>query len=128
MACKNRRRSSGDGLERALDDPGTSGNGASSQGQKDRLDSWKKIASYLKRDTSTVQRWERREAMPVHRHLHDKLGSVFAYRSEIDQWWAGRAARLTHEPIVGRESAAKSIANDVAGSTVPTSPAPAGGG
>ena len=92
-----------------------------------RLDSWKKIARYLKRDVSTVQRWERREAMPVHRHLHDKLGSVYAYRSEIDQWWAGRAARLTHEPIVGRESAAKSIANDVAGSTVPTSPAPAGG-
>jgi hypothetical protein len=46
--------------------------------QEDRLDSWKKIASYLKRDVSTVQRWERREGMPVHRHLHDKLGSVFA--------------------------------------------------
>jgi len=45
----------------------------------DRLDSWKKIASYLKRDVSTVQRWERREAMPVHRHLHDKLGSVLHF-------------------------------------------------
>jgi hypothetical protein len=56
-----------------------------------RLDSWKKIASYLKRDVSTVQRWERREAMPVHRHVHDKLGSVYAYRAEIDQWWTGRA-------------------------------------
>jgi Tol biopolymer transport system component len=97
MACKNRGRSSGDGPERALDDPGTSGNGASSQGQKDRLDSWKKIASYLKRDVSTVQRWERREAMPVHRHLHDKLGSVFAYRSELDAWWDSRRTRLTQE-------------------------------
>ena len=41
-----------------------------------RLDSWKEIAAYLKRDVSTVQRWEKREGMPVHRHVHDKLGSV----------------------------------------------------
>jgi hypothetical protein len=40
-----------------------------------RLNSWKKIAVYLKRDITTVQRWEKREAMPVHRHLHDKMGS-----------------------------------------------------
>jgi Tol biopolymer transport system component len=73
-------------------------NGASAPGQPEgRLDSWKKIASYLKRDVSTVQRWERREAMPVHRHLHDKLGSVFAYRSELDSWWISRRARLAQE-------------------------------
>jgi len=36
----------------------------------------KKIAVDLKRDVTTVQRWERREGMPVHRHLHDKQGSV----------------------------------------------------
>ena len=41
---------------------------------EDRLDSWKEIAAYLDRDVTTVQRWERREGMPVHRHLHDKLG------------------------------------------------------
>ncbi|HTT41303.1 MAG TPA: hypothetical protein VMH32_26905 [Burkholderiales bacterium] len=70
-------------------------NGASTQSrQKDRLDSWKKIAVYLKRDVSTVQRWERREGMPVHRHLHDKLGSVFAFRSELDRWWQSRHTRL----------------------------------
>jgi hypothetical protein len=34
---------------------------------EDILDSWKDIAAYLKRDISTVQRWERREDMPVHR-------------------------------------------------------------
>jgi len=60
----------------------------------DRLDSWKKIASYLKRDVSTAQRWERREGMPVHRHLHDKLGSVFAYQSELDAWWQSRRSGL----------------------------------
>ena len=62
---------------------------------EDRLDSWKKIASYLKRDVTTVQRWERREAMPVHRHLHDKMGSVFAFRPELDEWWESRRRRLT---------------------------------
>ena len=34
----------------------------------DRLDSWKEIAAYLNRDVTTVQRWEKREGMPVHRH------------------------------------------------------------
>jgi Tol biopolymer transport system component len=62
-------------------------------GYADRLDSWKRIAAYLKRDVSTVQRWERREGMPVHRHLHDKQGSVFAFRSELDAWWRSRQSR-----------------------------------
>jgi Tol biopolymer transport system component len=81
-----------------LDDPQNSANGASNRGQQqDRLDSWKKIASFLKRDVSTVQRWERREAMPVHRHQHDKLGSVFAFRSELHAWWESRRMRLAQD-------------------------------
>jgi hypothetical protein len=78
-----------------LDDPQ---NRSSDAGQPDhRLDSWKKIASYLKRDVRTVQRWERREAMPVHRHLHDKQGSVFAFPSELDAWWESRRTLLAQE-------------------------------
>jgi len=81
-----------------LDDSPNKEGGASVHGQQEgRLDSWKKIASYLKRDVSTVQRWERREGMPVHRHLHDKLGSVFAFRSELDAWWESRRTHLTRE-------------------------------
>lgn len=57
---------------------------------EDRLDSWKEIASYLKRDVTTVQRWEKREGMPVHRHLHDKIGSVYALRAELDAWARSR--------------------------------------
>ena len=52
----------------------------------DRLDSWKEIATYLHRDVTTVQRWEKREGMPVHRHLHDRMGSVYASRAELDAW------------------------------------------
>jgi tetratricopeptide (TPR) repeat protein len=60
----------------------------------DRLDSWKDVAAYLQRDVSTVQRWEKREGMPVHRHVHEKQGTVYAFRSELDGWWRGRGVRL----------------------------------
>ena len=55
-----------------------------------RLDSWKAIAAHLNRDVSTVRRWEKREGLPVHRHLHHKLGSVYGFPSEIDGWWRSR--------------------------------------
>lgn len=55
-----------------------------------KLDSWKEIAAYLKRDITTVQRWEKREGMPVHRHLHDKRGSVYAFGTELDAWMQRR--------------------------------------
>src|ERR1700723_2556086 len=64
---------------------------------EDRLDSWKEIAAYLNRDVTTVQRWEKREAMPVHRHLHDRMGSVYASRSELDAWVRGRNLRGAQE-------------------------------
>ncbi len=60
---------------------------------EDRLDSWKEIAAYLDRDVTTVQRWEKREEMPVHRHVHDKMGSVYASRAELDAWARGRNIR-----------------------------------
>jgi Tol biopolymer transport system component len=69
-----------------------------SEGQpEDRLDSWKEIAAYLNRDVTTVQRWEKREAMPVHRHLHDRIGSVYASRAELDAWARSRNLRGAQE-------------------------------
>src|SRR6476660_5697683 len=64
------------------------------QRSEGRLDSWKEIAAYLQRDVTTVQRWEKREGMPVHRHLHDKAGSVYAYSSELDAWQKNRKPQL----------------------------------
>jgi tetratricopeptide (TPR) repeat protein len=90
--------------------------------EPDRLDSWKDVATYLKRDVSTVQRWERREGLPVHRHLPDKLGSVYAFRSELDVW--SRSRRLRHEQTNDRvmetevaSSSSGSPENGVASST-----------
>ena len=65
----------------------------------DRLDSWKEIAGYLKRDVTTVQRWEKREGMPVHRHVHDKIGSVYAFRSELNAWSLSRNLGLAAENV-----------------------------
>ena len=64
---------------------------------EDRLDSWKEIAEYLNRDVTTAQRWEKREGMPVHRHVHDKRGSVYAVGSELDAWLQSRKQRLGEE-------------------------------
>ena len=61
----------------------------------ERLDSWKEIAAYLKRDVTTVRRWEKREGLPVHRHLHEHRDSVYAYTAEIDRWADGRCNHLT---------------------------------
>lgn len=55
--------------------------------QATRLDSWKEIAAYFKRDVRTIQRWEATEGMPVHRHPHLQRNSVFAYPGELDRWW-----------------------------------------
>src|SRR5262245_45342581 len=70
---------------------------------EDRLDSWKEIASYLRRDVTTVQRWEKREGMPVHRHLHDKMGSVYAFRAELDAWVERRGpVTVSEAPVAER--------------------------
>jgi pentatricopeptide repeat protein len=58
------------------------------------LDSWKEIAAYLNRDVTTVQRWEKREGMPIHRHVHDKRGSVYALTEELDAWIQSRSSRV----------------------------------
>lgn len=65
--------------------------------ENDHLDSWKEIAAYLNREVRTLQRWEKLEALPVHRHRHDTLGSVYAYKSELDAW---RRQRQLH-PLPG---------------------------
>src|SRR5262245_1082099 len=56
----------------------------------ERLDSWKEIAAYLRRDVRTVQRWEKKEGLPVYRHQHEKLGSVYAFQTELTQCFTTR--------------------------------------
>src|SRR5258708_35254313 len=69
----------------------------------ERLDSWKEIAAYLKRDERTVRRWEK-EGLPVRRKVHKKQASVFAYKAEIEAWWNnGRQHLEQNEPDNSRK-------------------------
>jgi len=60
-----------------------------------RFDSWKEIASYLTSSVRTVQRWEKDERLPVHRHAHARQDTVYAYQDEIDAWRADRDRQVT---------------------------------
>jgi len=96
------------------------GDGGGGPDRTDRLDSWKEIAAYLARDVTTVQRWEKKEGLPIHRKIHDKLGSVYAYKAELDAWWQqgradraapgppGVAAETLNSPSIGAASRARS--------------------
>lgn len=53
---------------------------------EDRIDGWKSIAAYFGRDRTTVIRWARERALPVHRLPGGRVGTVYALRGELDRW------------------------------------------
>ncbi len=69
-----------------------SGSGQSSA--EGRLDSWKEIAVYLRREVRTVQRWEKSANLPVHRLQLEKQSAIYAYKSELDAWYNERRPNL----------------------------------
>ena len=97
-----------------MDDP-SPGPQESKGSSETKLDSWKEIAAYLNRDVTTVQRWEKREGMPVHRHVHDKRGSVYALGFELDAWLARRQATLQNEPPADRQGPAPQVLSSQSG-------------
>jgi TolB-like protein len=86
----------GNDLRAAADTP-------SAHGPSDRLESWKVIAAYLRRDVRTVQRWERNDGLPVHRLKRVHRSIPYAYRAELDAWWTSRSDR---SPLPAPETAA----------------------
>jgi TolB-like protein/tetratricopeptide (TPR) repeat protein len=75
-----------------------------------RLESWGEIAAYLRREIRTVQRWERSQGLPVRRLQIGKLGSVYAYRSELDKWYRERQPHAEN----GEEDAGKAPDAEIA--------------
>src|SRR5262249_1680494 len=72
-----------------------------------RLDSWKEIADYLKRDIRTAIRWEQERGMPVHRVPGGKRQAVFAFTDEIDAWLLSQEPQPSSEtaqrpPVIGK--------------------------
>jgi hypothetical protein len=72
------------------------------KGVSGQLNSWKEIAAYLGREPRTIQRWEKDEGLPVHRHLHSKRSSVYAFPQELDNWWRNRPT--LQAPSAGSET------------------------
>jgi TolB-like protein len=66
------------------------------------LDSWKEIASFFAKTTRTVQRWERTENLPVYRHVHEKCGTVYAFKSELLAWRDARSRNQDQSILRGR--------------------------
>ena len=52
-----------------------------------QLNGWKEIACYLRRSVRCVQRWEKKEGLPVYRHTHSYGASVYAIPADLDVWW-----------------------------------------
>lgn len=50
------------------------------------IESWKEIASYLKKSEKTCRRWENELGLPVHRLEDSPKARVFAHKEEIDRW------------------------------------------
>jgi hypothetical protein len=78
-----------------------------------RLDSWKDIAAYVGKDVRTVIRWEEK-GLPVHRVPGGK--SVFAYRSEIDDWMHGKSNQATLAEGVAEDSSSGIVSSSTSGS------------
>jgi TolB-like protein/Tfp pilus assembly protein PilF len=78
-----------------------------------RLESWGEIASYLRREIRTVQRWEKYQGLPVRRLQIGKLGSVYAFRSELDKWYRERQPSVENGEENGEHAENNGIAANV---------------
>ena len=50
------------------------------------LNSWKEIAEYMRMRVRTVQRYEAKLGLPIHRVTGRSRSAVFAFSEEIDRW------------------------------------------
>ncbi|MFI5117260.1 MAG: tetratricopeptide repeat protein [Terriglobales bacterium] len=86
---------------------GTSRAGSDLNGAKtlnQRLDSWKEIASFFRRDERTVKRWEKERGLPVHRLQDSATGRVYAYSDELLRWMK---SPVSAEPVASTVEAAE---------------------
>lgn len=52
----------------------------------ERLNGWKEIAAFFNRSVRAVQRWERELKLPVRRITTERGATVYALRSELQDW------------------------------------------
>jgi TolB-like protein/cytochrome c-type biogenesis protein CcmH/NrfG len=99
-------RNSKDGKGLAVSDtPSAPGQLPDPDSNERRLESWGEIATYLRRDIRTVQRWESLHGLPVRRLRIGKQGQVFAYPSELDAWVRKRQPTAEDDVVNGESEA-----------------------
>jgi tetratricopeptide (TPR) repeat protein len=76
--------------------------------EKNILQSWKEISSYLGRNERTCRRWEKEYGLPVYRMDGSPRASVFAYKEELDRWLD---ALLHEKEIASKKSFIRSKKN-----------------
>jgi len=89
--------------------------GSNGKSNDQRLDSWKEIAAYLRRDERTAIRWEKDRGLPVHRVPGGKRQAVFAYPAELDAW-------LRRDPDEAKGSGGPSADEGLPGPKLSSSP------
>jgi len=57
------------------------------------LNSWKEIASYLGRGVRTIQRYEEKLGLPVHRPAGRERSAVLAFADELERWLRNAPSR-----------------------------------
>jgi Tfp pilus assembly protein PilF len=76
-----------------------------------RLDSWKEIAAFFRRDERTVKRWEKERGLPVHRLQGSATGRVYAYSDELLRWMK---SPVSAEPVASSPEVAGSDPDSLA--------------
>src|SRR5215467_5325276 len=97
----------------------------SSKANERKLEGWGEIASYLRREIRTVQRWEKTLGLPIHRLSVGKQSSVYAYPSELDRWYREREPKIKAEEIQHAENVASAIEAKSQETAVPAPVSPA---
>ncbi|MGH7021986.1 MAG: TPR end-of-group domain-containing protein [Caulobacteraceae bacterium] len=59
---------------------------------KRRLETWKEVATFLRKDERTVKRWEAERGLPIHRLPGTGRSRIFAIVSELEVWRDGLGA------------------------------------
>ncbi len=75
--------------------------------QRSVLTSWKEVAEYLGKGVRTVQRWERRLGLPVHRPGNGH-GVILVLPDELDEWIRTRDISLHNSDFTNSDSAPSS--------------------
>lgn len=88
------RRSSKTGTDMTdvYDDSRASNSGVSQPSTR-ILNSWKEIATYLGRGVRTIQRYEEKLGLPIHRPAASPRSAVFALADELEDWLRNSPSR-----------------------------------